>query len=233
MKTAYKLMHRDLTTYNGYSWVMGEWRETSGEGDLCGPGWLHGYDTPTIAAFHNPIHANFPLEKAVLVRMDCQGNYKADLGLKSGWTEMCPVEQVPLVIPTTEQRVCYGIYCAVWVYRDADFIRWARIWLSGTDRSESAAAAAEAAAAWAAAWAAASAAAWAAAKAAWAARAASAAAWAAAKAAWAAGAASAAAEAASASETPIPFEEFALAAIAGTIPDSLRSILGEAAEVAG
>jgi hypothetical protein len=26
---------------------------------LCGPGWLHAYESPLVAAFMNPIHADF------------------------------------------------------------------------------------------------------------------------------------------------------------------------------
>jgi hypothetical protein len=141
MATAYKLATKDLTTYNGYQWVMGEWRETNGKGDLCGNGWLHAYATPSIAAFHNPMHANMNLEDCVLLEMECEGKFKDDRGLKCGYSRMRPVQEIPLVIPTSEQRVRYAIYCAVWIYKDEKFIEWARKWLSGEDRAEAAAAA--------------------------------------------------------------------------------------------
>jgi len=37
-------------------------------------------------------------------------------------------------IPTTEQKIKFGIYCALEVYDDPEFILWANNWLSGKNK---------------------------------------------------------------------------------------------------
>lgn len=78
--TAYKLLRPDLTTYDGCRWVVGEWHQTSGEEELCGPGWLHGYRDPLLAVLHNPVHANYT--PAVLYRVEVRGQVRHD-----GWVK--------------------------------------------------------------------------------------------------------------------------------------------------
>jgi hypothetical protein len=181
-----------MKTYNGYQWELHEWKETDGEGDLCSPGWLHYYSDPLLAAFLNPIHAKFAAPR--LFQVEVAGKVKEDHGLKLGCTRMRLVKELEMPAVTTEQRIKFGILCALEVCKDPQFVAWAANWLDGTDRSKEATAAA-ADAAWAAADAADAAAAAAAADAAAAARAAARAADAAADAAGAADAAWAAADA--------------------------------------
>ena len=40
MTTIYKLTDQDMRTYAKCQWALGETKTTSGDGDLCGPGWL-------------------------------------------------------------------------------------------------------------------------------------------------------------------------------------------------
>jgi hypothetical protein len=140
MERKVKLLHPDLTTYNGCQWVVGEWKETSGEGGLCGPGWLHCYDTPELAVLLNPAHAH--IYNPVGYWVEVEGLCKTDHGLKSGYTRMRLIEPLVLPVYTIEQRVRFAIACAVTVYRKPSFVRWATDWLSGQDRSAAAAVAA-------------------------------------------------------------------------------------------
>ena len=149
----YKLTDQNMQTYNGCKWVLGEEKTTSGEGELCGPGWLHCYSDPLLAVLLNPIHADY--ENPRLFRAHVGGTSKPDHGLKSGYTKMTLIEEIPVPAISTAQRVRFAILCAMKVYQDPGFVQWGENWLSGKDRS------AEAAAAWAA-WAAEAAAAWAA-----------------------------------------------------------------------
>jgi hypothetical protein len=179
-KILYKLTDQNMQTHRGCQWVLGEKKTTSGEGDLCGPGWLHCYADPLLAVLLNPIHADYKNPRLFRARVGRKS--KHDHGLKSGYTKMTLIEEIPVPAISTAQRVRFAILCAMKVYQDPGFVQWGETWLSGKDRSaEAAEAAAEAAwaagaAAWAAAWAAeaAEAAAWAAA---WEAEAAGAAAW--------------------------------------------------------
>lgn len=133
---AYKLLNRDLTTYNNCQWVIGETKTTTGKGNLCGPGWLHGYEHAEIAHFMNPIHANF--KNPVLYRVKVGGRQKRDSPLKSGWSQMTLLEEVKLPIPTITQRIRFAIYCALCVYREDEFVQWSKAWLDGSCRTTTA-----------------------------------------------------------------------------------------------
>ena len=145
MDTVYKLTTKDITTYEGCQWVVGEWRETNGEGDLCGPGWLHCYSDPLVALMHNPIHAN--IDKPRLWRCEAEGAMKDDRGLKRGYTRLRLVEEMPTEAVTIRQRARYAILCTravlpVWH-------TWADAYMAG-DVTEADAAWAAAEATWAA-----------------------------------------------------------------------------------
>jgi hypothetical protein len=47
----YKLTNENFQTFGGCQWGENITHITSGEGDLCGPGWLHYYDNPLLAAW--------------------------------------------------------------------------------------------------------------------------------------------------------------------------------------
>ena len=175
----YKLTNQELRTYGGCQWEVGKQKTTSGEGELCESGWLHYYHSPELAVLLNPIHA--AIEEPRLWEVSADGEHKDDCGLKGGCTEMTLLREIALPSVTTEQRVEFGIRCALEVYQDKAWRTWAEEWLSGEDRSEGAAEGAAGAG-----WAAAEAAAEAARTAAWAEWAAEEAEWAAEEAGWAA-----------------------------------------------
>lgn len=86
MKTAVKLLDQNLMTRNTCQWVIGEWKQTSGEGELCSPGWLHAYASLGPALFLNPIHAN--IRNPVCYRVEVGGRHLSEAGLKEGYTRM-------------------------------------------------------------------------------------------------------------------------------------------------
>ena len=187
-KILYKFTDQNMQTHGGCQWVLGEKKTTSGEGELCGPGWLHCYADPLLAVLLNPIHADY--ENPRLFRARVGRKSKHDHGLKSGYTKMTLIEEIPVPAISTAQRVRFAILCAMKVYQDPGFVQWGENWLSGKDRSAEAAAWSAGSAAWSAgsaawsarsaAWSAAESAGSAARSAAWSARAAAeAAAWAA------------------------------------------------------
>ena len=138
MRTVYNLTGQDLTTHNGYPWTPGEWRETNGSGDLCGPGWLHHYSDPLLAVFLNPIHANIANPR--LWEAEADGATLDDRGLKGGSARLRLVRELPLPAVSSVQRVAFGILCAMEVPEDPTFTAWAERWLSGADRTAEAAA---------------------------------------------------------------------------------------------
>jgi hypothetical protein len=110
MDTVYKLTSQDITTHKGFQWAVGEWVEASGEGELCGPGWLHCYFDPLVALMHNPMHANITNPR--LWRCEAAGEMMDDCGLKCGYARMRLVEEMPVEAVTTHHRVRYAILCA-------------------------------------------------------------------------------------------------------------------------
>jgi len=142
--TTYKLTRQDNTTFGGCLWGEGVTHETSGEGNLCGPGWLHAYQHPLVAVFMNPIHADLSCPKL----WEClgEGEYRNDHGLKCGFTRLTTVRKLPLPWVTKEQRVAFAILCAKEACKDPEWTVWANNWLRGADRnSDTARAAARAA----------------------------------------------------------------------------------------
>lgn len=178
----YKLTDGDGQTWGGTQWGPGISHSGTGEGELCGPGWIHAYEHPLIAVLLNPIHANFQNPRL----WEAEGEVGLRDGqIKCGCATLTTIREIPLPEITTEMRVRFAILCAKEVCTCLSWNAWADKWLSGEDRSwasaDAAAWAARASAARAAAWAseAASEAAWTAAEAeAWASEASAAAAWA-------------------------------------------------------
>jgi hypothetical protein len=141
----YKLTDKALRTRGGYYWPVGEWREETGIGKLCGPGWLHGYESTEVAVFMIPIHAH--IDDPILWEAEAEGEILRDGQLKFGATRMRIIRQIPWPILTAAERAEIAIRCALVLPQPEDFRVWATRWLDGTDRSEKAVRL-EAAAAW-------------------------------------------------------------------------------------
>jgi len=151
MKTniRYKLTTQDLTTYANTKWVLNEWKETSGNGELCTGGWLHCYSDPLLAILLNPAHADIINPK--LFKCEVEGECLTNYGLKEGWTRMRIIEEMEIPQLSNINKVAFGILCALEVCKEEFFVTWANKWLENKDRSIESAAAAAAAAAYAAA----------------------------------------------------------------------------------
>lgn len=119
----YKLTDQNWETRNHTKWGPGVSHTTNGEGDLCGPGWLHAYLSPELAVLLNPIHAS--LKSPVLWLAEGVVG-KNDNDLKVGTTELTTIEIMPLLRGTTEQRVRFAILCATSVYNAPEFYEWAK-----------------------------------------------------------------------------------------------------------
>jgi len=144
-RTVYKLTASDRTTCGGTRWLLGVWRESPGEGDLCTDGWLHCYSHPLLAALLDPVNGNFG-NYAKLWEAEAGGRSLDDHGRKLGVERLRIVREMDLPVVPAEARVRWAILCAMEVYTDEAWMRWADAWLSGEDRSGADAAAAAAAA---------------------------------------------------------------------------------------
>ena len=126
----YKLTNELGQTYNKTQWGEGVEHTASGRGPLCADGWLHAYTHPLLAVLLNPIHAG--IKRSQL--WEAEGEVGAeDHGLKVGCTRLRTVRQIPVPEVTTEQRVRFGLLCALAVYHEPGFERWARSWMDVTE----------------------------------------------------------------------------------------------------
>ena len=139
MTKIYKLTDASMRTYGGYQWTLGEKRTTSGEGGLCGPGWLHGCSDPNIAVIMNPIHGTFAPSTMRMFEGEADGKVLDDHGLKCGCTEMTLAREIDVPVISMEHRIAFGILCASKACKDPAWTVWAEHWLSGEDRSKAAA----------------------------------------------------------------------------------------------
>ena len=143
----FKLTDSNGQTYGGIQWGEGVTHEGTGEGELCGPGWIHAYTDPVLAVMLNPIHAEFTNPRL----WEAEGEVsKTDFGLKVGCRRLTTVRELQLPEVSIEQRIRFGILCAklVMVNDTTGWNLWADRWLNGTDRTARAATRAAHAAAW-------------------------------------------------------------------------------------
>jgi len=137
MTRYYKLTNEDGQTYGGTQWGPGVTHRAQGKGQVfCTEDFIHVYDDPLLAVLLNSIHTNF--DKLRLWRCKVR-HVRSDRGLEFGVKECTTLEELPLPSVTVEQRVRFGILCALEVYHEAHWVEWAHDWLSGRDRSASAA----------------------------------------------------------------------------------------------
>lgn len=141
MSVAYKLVDRGGYSRRGQvgetSWLpVGTVARPTGKGTgPCGPGVLHAYVSPEVAAFGNFIHGAIDNPRCLRVEIVGEGAWETD-GLKR-WTTspLRVVEEVPVPALTTTERVAWAICIAPHVSTK----EWAIRWLSGEDRSKKAA----------------------------------------------------------------------------------------------
>jgi len=143
MKVAYKLTDLKMRTCNGFQWELGKWYETTGEGELCSPSWLHFYSDPLVGMFLNPVHAG--IENPRLFRAEVEGKFLDDNGTRCGYSRARLIEELPVPQISPVQRVRFAIFCVKEVYKEKKWNEWADNWLSGKNRTEESAAITESA----------------------------------------------------------------------------------------
>ena len=133
MKIAYKLTDSKMRTCNGFQWEIGKWYETTGEGELCSPSWLHFYSDSLVGLFLNPVHAG--IENPRLFCAEVEGKFLDDNELKCGYSRARLIEELPVPQISPVQRVRFAIFCAKKVYKEKEWNKWANNWLSGKGRT--------------------------------------------------------------------------------------------------
>lgn len=105
MTKLYKLTTQDFKTRPGKSneclWGEGVTHVGTGEGELCGPGYIHAYEHPLLAVLLNPIHANYVNP----VMWECEGGIaKRDGQLKVGCVSLTTLKRV--LLPKISPNKC-------------------------------------------------------------------------------------------------------------------------------
>lgn len=136
----YKLTDQNHQTHGGCQWGEGVTHEADGQGEMCGPGWLHAYKHPLLVVLLNPIHADFKSP----VLWESEGEIEKDDGLKVGSRKLTTLRIIPLPTITIEQKIKFAILCAKKVCKDPAWNLWADRWLSGEDGTAGSARAARA-----------------------------------------------------------------------------------------
>ena len=119
MTYIYKLTDKSGKTRAGYNncldWsVPGTQHEATGlVRELCTDGLLHGYVDPLLAVFMDPIHGRYlssPGARMFKLKTNCELVREGQL--KCGVRSTTVVEEIPVPVVTTVQRVKFAIYCA-------------------------------------------------------------------------------------------------------------------------
>ena len=134
----YKLTDSALRTHGStFQWELNVPREISKEDhttSLCSPGFFHWYRDPLLAVLHDPIHGEFG-PSARLFEAEAEGTILEEGQMKGGSTRLTFLKEIPLPTVTLEQRIRYGILCAMEVETNEPWKLWASKWLSGEDRT--------------------------------------------------------------------------------------------------
>ena len=91
------------------------------------------YDSPLLAMLHNPIHAD--ISRPRLFEASVWGEEQRDGQMRCEWTNAKLMKELAVPRITPIQYVAYGILCSLEIYKDKGYVKWARDWLSGKDRS--------------------------------------------------------------------------------------------------
>ena len=137
--TLYKLTWQDNQTRGGMTWGPGVTHTATGNKsqDLCSDAWIHAYESPELAVLMDPIQGSFGTTARL---WEARGKTAKSDGTKIGCRRLTTIREIPLPIVTTEHRVTFAILCALRVYANPAFTRWAVRWLAGTNRFYAAAA---------------------------------------------------------------------------------------------
>jgi hypothetical protein len=137
MQKYYKLLSKEMTSYNNTKWEIGVPISIIKEGNtMCSGEVLHCYNHPLLAVFLNPIHANIKEPKLFEIEVDKIVNSD---GLKFASKSQTLLKEIPLPEISLQKKIEIGIKIVKTVNKNKKWNLWADKWLSGKDRSNAAA----------------------------------------------------------------------------------------------
>ena len=137
MTIMYKLVDQNWMSHGGMKWKIGQTNKAQEPGKkMCSNQVLHCYASPLQAVFLNPIHAS--IQTPILLEIECSKIINAD-GLKYACKEQTPLRELSLPILTPNQRVAVAIKLAMCGYQSPTWLKWAKDWLAGVNRTDASA----------------------------------------------------------------------------------------------
>jgi len=100
---------------------------------LCSKELIHAYTNAYLAILLNPICGDY--DEKTMLAWEAKGRVVARDGIKVGCKSLTTIKQIAKPTLTTEQRVEIGIRCAMKIYSEASFIKWANNWLDNKDKT--------------------------------------------------------------------------------------------------
>ena len=125
-----KWVSDNMTTMNDTKWQVGVPKELPKKNDLklCYPGLFHYIRHPLFAVFFKHSHACNHYTK--LYEVVPGGKIIEGLD-RCGATKLTLVKELEIPKVALEQRVAFAILCALEVYQEESFVRWANNWVLG------------------------------------------------------------------------------------------------------
>ena len=137
MTTLYKLTDKDSCTHGLTQWGEGVSHSAANQDSptkLCTDSVIHAYASPHLAVLMAPAHVCYHAD-ALLLWL-AEGEVVVSDATKVGCRTLTTLHKIAQPLWTTEKRVEFAIRCALQVYSDEVFVRWANAWLDGSDRSK-------------------------------------------------------------------------------------------------
>ncbi|MEK7993680.1 MAG: hypothetical protein AAB403_07735, partial [Planctomycetota bacterium] len=140
----YKLTDKNGQTKNNTQWGEGVTHTADGNAkDLCNSHWIHAYQSPLLAVFMNPAHAD--IRKPIL--WECEAEVGLTKSDKIGCTSLTTLKKIALPKVTMEHRVRFALLAARAVYavwskydKDGAWLKWCEARLRGDKDAANAAA---------------------------------------------------------------------------------------------
>jgi molybdopterin biosynthesis enzyme len=130
----YTLTDQAMCAEAEHQWTLGIPRTALGFGELRTLAWLHYYYDPLLAVLLNVIDAD--IENPRLFEAIADGYHLDDAGIRGGCTQLTLIRELPAPHITLEQRIEFGIRCALAAYIEPCFVTWAHQWLAGENRTD-------------------------------------------------------------------------------------------------
>ena len=130
----YKITDKDSRTRGVCQWGENVTHKATTKGnELCTDQVIHAYTDPYLAVLFNPIGGGY--DPKTMLLWEAKGRIVATNVDKVGCKSLTTIKQIDKPHFTIEQLVTIAIKCAMEIYPEKSFTKWAEDWLNGKDRT--------------------------------------------------------------------------------------------------